>query len=114
MKLVITRDYGFPVPCGTLATHSWKPGTGDTQWLIGMQKVKVLNQYHLEMNCRRTTRILKPKAIPALHSSGFEACAVRRMAPMLHGEVSGCCHLLLEEDGERVAAVNLLLALCAR
>lgn len=70
--------------------------------------MKVLNQYHLEVNCR-IAGILKPRAIPTLHSSGFEACAVRRVAPLLHGKVSGCCHLLQEEDGERVAAVNFFV-----
>lgn len=114
LKSVITKDCGFPVSHETSATHSWKRGTGDTQWPFGMRKVKVLSQHHLEMNCRRTARILKPRAVPALHSSGFEACAVRRTAPLLHGKVSGCCHLLQEGDGGRVAAVNLLLALCAR
>lgn len=31
------------------------------------------------------------------------------MAPLQHRKVSGCCQLLQEEDGERVAAVNLFV-----
>lgn len=57
--------------------------------------MKALNEYCLEMDCRRSAR--RPKLAPMLRvtlnlhgilgAGGFEACAVRRMALLLHGKV---------------------------